>query len=105
MVKSRRSTSCSGLVSKWTALRAAAIGVVEVAAKGGNFDLGTGLMDKNHAEMSAYLPGVGEKTQDFGGKGGSGDIEILWLAAQQQIAHAATHQPRGVAVRAQLSNY
>ena len=46
-------------------------------------------MHQNDAEMRAYLPGVGEKTQDFGGKGGSGDIEILWFAAQQQIAHAA----------------
>jgi hypothetical protein len=39
----------------------AAVGVIEVAAKSGDFDMCVSLVDQNYAEMSAYLTGVGKR--------------------------------------------
>ncbi len=77
--------------------RAAAIGVVAIAAEGGDLHAGAVAAHQHHAEMRAHAPGAREQLQQALGRRVGGHVEILGLGAQQQIAHTTAHQPSLVA--------
>ena len=100
-MKSRRNTSCRGSFSKCTRSGPPSIFVLLVAAEGGHFHLRENIAHQHHPEMRSHAAGVGEKVHDAVGPRVGGDVEILRLHSQQQVAHAATHQVSLVAGAAQ----
>ena len=68
-----------------------------VAAEGGHFDAGGIVVHQDHSEVRANQAGMGEKLDDPFRQRAGGDVEILRLNAQKQIAHRTAHQPRLVA--------
>ena len=94
IVKSRRSASWRGSVSKFTATGMPPIGVPKIAAEGGDFHLRLAFMHQHNAEVSAHLAGAGEQPQQFGRLRRGCHVEILRCASQQQIAHAPADEVR-----------
>jgi hypothetical protein len=72
---------------------AAAVGVGAVGAEGGYFSQGGYAIElsgnQHYAEVSANGEGAWEEIKNDAGSGRGGDIVVLGLAAEQQIAHAA----------------
>ena len=102
IVKSRRSTSCRGSVSKCTAVGTAAVAIARVAAERGDLHLGGILAHQHHAEMRAHLRRtLGKSSLTRSGRASVATSKSLGRAAQQQVAHAAAYQKRLVARGAQ----
>jgi len=53
-------------------------------------------VDVGEAEAAADDPAVAEGAADLAGRGRGGDVEVLGLAAHQEVADAAPHQVGGV---------
>jgi hypothetical protein len=70
-------------------IRMAAIGVANVAAERGDFDLGGAIGDDDDAELRAHCEAIGEKLLHAIGCGVGGDVVIDRLAAKQNIPDAA----------------
>ena len=87
MVKSRRSTSCARIAFEAHLRGAAAVGVIVVAAEGGHLHLRAAVAHQHHAELRAHQARAGEQLQDAVRPRVGGDVEILRLRAQQQVAH------------------
>src|ERR1039458_5760723 len=85
-------------------LRAAAILVIRLGAKRGHLKLLPALDHDDDAEFSADGNGFAEQFFHLLRLGVRGDVEILRLAAEQKIAHAAAHPERGEARALQATN-
>ncbi len=84
-------------VGKHNLFRTAPVPVIALGAKRGDLKLPS-LFDYDHyPEFSANGDGFRKKFFDLRGPGGSGDIEILRLAAEQKITHAAPYPKSGKA--------
>ncbi len=108
MVKSRRRASCSGVpktlsrrISRSPRLGRGAVVVVvlhlpRVGAEGGSLDDLRAEEDVGQPKTAADDPGVVKAAFDLLRGGAGDDVEVLRLEAEQEIAHAAAHQVRGV---------
>ena len=83
----------------------AAVQVIVIAAKRGDFHLVENIAHQHHAEMRADAPGARKQVHDAVGPGVGGYVEIFRFHAQQQVAHTTTHQIRLVARAAQLRDH
>ena len=80
---------------------AVAAAVVDVGAERGNLDDLAAVHHVSQAEAAADQSAVAEQGLDlFRGRVG-GDVEILWVAANQQVADRAPDQMRGKTALAQ----
>jgi hypothetical protein len=75
-----------------------AIGIAEVGAKRGDFDLKGILADEDDAEMGADIEALRKESQDFVGSGIGGDVVIGGFAMEKDVAHAAANEESLVAV-------
>ena len=96
MVKSRRSTSCFGSVSKRHFRPDAGHPVRMIAAKSGHFHA----IHQHHAELRAHQLSLRKNLSSCSGPRVGRDVVVLRFAPQDQIAHAAAHQPGLEAARA-----
>ncbi len=78
-------------------VRVPAVGIGAIAAKGGDF--GHNLLvpgglatDQDDAEMRAHGKGLVEQGEHLIRRRAGGDVEVLRLAAQQQVAHTTAHE-------------
>ena len=74
-----------------------AVLVLGLPAEGGHLDDLAAEVDVGEAEAAADETAVAEQAPHLLGTGVGGDIEVLGVAAQQQVAHAAAHQVGRVA--------
>lgn len=70
----------------------AAIGIADVGAKRGNFDLGAVLDDENDAELRADSQAFGKHFLDALGMHVGCDVVVERLAVELKIAHAAADE-------------
>ena len=71
-----------------------------VAAEGGDLDLRELVAHQHDAEVRAHAAGPREQVHDAVGAGVGGDVVVLRLAPEQQVAHTSADQPGLVAGRA-----
>ncbi|MNV16331.1 hypothetical protein D3C71_1070870 [compost metagenome] len=69
--------------------------IVDVGAEGGHFDDLATKHDMGQAEPAADQAAVAEQRLDLLGRGIGGHVEVLGVAADQQVAHGASHQVAG----------
>jgi hypothetical protein len=70
----------------------AAIGIADIGAEGGDFDLEGIVADEDDTELHADIEAVGEELQDFGGSCVCGDVVIGRIAPKKDVAHAAADE-------------
>jgi len=75
-----------------------AVGVAEVGAEGGDFDLQGILADEDDTELRADIEAVWEEFENFFWSGAGGDVEIGRVAMKEDVAHAAADEEGPVAV-------
>ena len=118
MVKSRRRASSSAVpktlsrrISRsWFSLSRARLAglflrLAGVGAEGGRLDDLRAEEDVRQAEAAADDAAVAKQPPDLVGRGAGGDVEVLGLAAEQQVAHAAADQVGGVIEAAQPQDH
>jgi len=77
-----------------------------VASVGRNFDdLSAGEQDVRQSEASADHAAVTEEVAHFVGPCARGKVEVLGLATEHQVAHAAPHEIRRVAMSVEAANH
>ena len=76
----------------------AAVGIADVRAECGDFDLEGILADEYDAELRADIEGVGEELQNFLRSCVCGDIVIGGIAMEKDVSHAATDEEGRVTV-------
>jgi len=87
----------------------AAVGVGAVGAERGHFRgqiiVAIAVGYKDHSEVGSHGKRPGKQPQHHLRRRAGGHVKISWLAAQQQIAHAAAGEISLIACRAQLSHH
>ena len=73
---------------------AAAVGVGAVGAEGGDLggdvrSAGLRRADEDDAEVGSDREGAGKRASDLVGRGGGGDVVVLWGEAEEEVADAA----------------
>jgi Asp-tRNA(Asn)/Glu-tRNA(Gln) amidotransferase A subunit family amidase len=80
---------------------AVAAAVVDVGAEGRDFDDLAAVHDVRQAEAPADQPAIAEQRLDLLGRGVGGDVEVLRMPADQQVAHGAADEEGAEAAFAQ----
>lgn len=86
----------------------AAVGVGSVGAEGGDFGLDVVIFDfigdDDDAEVCTDGEGAGEEIEDDVGSSAGGDVVVLGLAAEKEVADAASSEVRLMAVGAEAGD-
>ena len=82
-----------------------AVQVIVIAAEGGDLHLVEDVAHQHHAEVRAHAAGAREEIHDAVGAGIGGDVEVLGLDAEEQVADAAADQVCLVAPGAQPGDH
>ena len=69
--------------------RMTAIVVGVFAAEGGHLNLGAVARYQHHAEVRAHLPGIGKQPQDLVRRRFGGDVIVVRMAVEDEVANAA----------------
>jgi hypothetical protein len=69
----------------------AAIGVANVAAKGGDFNFVAVAGYEDYTELSTDTKGIRKQLHDLGRRGVGGYVVVSRLAIEQKIAHTTAH--------------
>src|ERR1700683_1060419 len=85
-------------------LRTTTILIIHLGAEGGDLELMSAFDDDHHAEFSSDGDGAFEKFLDLFRLRVRGDVEIIRLASEQKIAHAAADPERGETRALQIGN-